>query len=216
MMQRSRLVVAVGITSLLGCGSPPPDHSASTTTTAADAVGPTATSAGANASFVGHKPVSPSPTHTTLLGPTDPTVPSQEALPKKDPRITTTDTTHAQASTPSQAPSEVNQQALTEQAQYEARHTWLSEIRENPNASVRLMALEVWAQHPDLDIDPRTFVMDEDNEQIQARALELWEKYAIQQPEEPEVTPSVQYPGSQDTAPGEVVQLDGQCESCRN
>lgn len=115
--------------------------------------------------------------------------------------MTMTDNTDVQPNTSSLVPSEVNQQALAEQAQYEARHNWLSEIRENQNASVRLMALELWAQHPDLDIDPRTFVMDEDNEQIQARALELWEKYAIQQQEEPEATPSVPFPEFQDSAP---------------
>ena len=203
MTERVELVLVVGITALMGCGNPPPDHSVSgPTTVSAGAVGPISTSALSNTSLAGQKPASHSPTPMPpFLRPTDQSVPVQEIPPKKDPRMTMTDNTDVQPNTSSLVPSEVNQQALAEQAQYEARHNWLSEIRENQNASVRLMALELWAQHPDLDIDPRTFVMDEDNEQIQARALELWEKYAIQQQEEPEATPSVPFPEFQDSAP---------------
>jgi hypothetical protein len=197
-----RLGIVVGIAALVGCGSPPPDHSASSHTTAsADAVVSSSISAPSSAGLTAQKEVvGQSATPPPLLRPPGQQVPAQEALTKKDPRADD-DNARVQATTPPEVPSQVNQQAQAEQAQYEARHNWLSEIRENPSASVRLMALEIWAANPDPDIDPRTFTMEDDNEQVQARALELWEKYVTQQPEDLDPAPLTQQPESQETAP---------------
>lgn len=181
MTYRSLLGVVAGIIALVSCGNPTSDYSASSRATASsDAVVSSSTSAPSSAGLTPQKPTGQSPTQAPLLRLPDQQVPAQETLTRKDPRAAD-DNARVQANTPPEAPSQVTQQAQAEQAQYEARHNWLSEIRENPNASVRLMALEIWAQHPDLDIDPRTFAMEDDNEQVQARALELWEKYVTQQ-----------------------------------
>lgn len=201
MVNWSHLGVVVCTTALVGCGSPPPDRSASSdTTTSADAVVPSSPNTPTNTGLAAQKPASQPPTQPPLLRPPDQQIPAQDALTRKDPRAAD-DNARVQANTPPDAPSQVNQQAQAEQAQYEARHNWLSEIRENPSASVRLMALEIWAANPDPDIDPRTFTTEDDNEQVQARALELWEKYATQQQEDQDPALFTQQPESQDSAP---------------
>lgn len=185
------VVVAVGISALVSCGSPPPDHSASSHTAgSADAVVSPPASAPSSAGLTAHKPAGQSPTQTPLLEPTAQQAPKLGASITNDPRAATpTDNARVQTNASPAVTSQVNQQAEAEQAQREARQSWFTETRENPNASVRLMALELWAQHPDKDIDPRTFALMDDNEQVQARAQELWEQHITRQPEDEDAAP---------------------------
>ena len=187
----SWLGVAVGITALVGCGSPPPDHSASGHTAgSAEAVVSPPASAPSSPGLTAHKPAGQSPTQTPLLEPTAQQAPKLGASITNDPRAATpTDNARVQTNASPAVTSQVNQQAEAEQAQREARQSWFTETRENPNASVRLLALELWAQHPDKDIDPRTFALMDDNEQVQARAQELWEQHITRQPEDEDAAP---------------------------
>jgi hypothetical protein len=50
----------------------------------------------------------------------------------------------------------------------------LAELREHPNATVRLQALELWAQQPGDDLESMLEALGDDDEQVQARAEELW------------------------------------------
>jgi hypothetical protein len=60
-----------------------------------------------------------------------------------------------------------------EQAQREAREQWVAELRESPDATVRLQALELWAQQPGDTIDPLTYALVDEDEEVRARAEEL-------------------------------------------
>jgi hypothetical protein len=53
---------------------------------------------------------------------------------------------------------------------------YFAEVREHPDVTVRLQALELWAEQPDHDIDPLTFALVDEDDQVRARAEELWEQ----------------------------------------
>jgi hypothetical protein len=50
----------------------------------------------------------------------------------------------------------------------------LAELRAHPDATVRLQALELWAQQPGDALDPVTYALVDGDEQVRARAQELW------------------------------------------
>jgi hypothetical protein len=66
--------------------------------------------------------------------------------------------------------------STADQAQREARQLWFAEARENPDATVRRQALELWAEQPGEDMDPLTYALVDEDEQVRARAEELWEQ----------------------------------------
>ena len=155
-MNRFTYVTAVGITALVGCGSPSPDGPVS---------GPTSGSAAA------HEPASRAPTQTSPLGP-----PAQQTSTTG---ARSTDASRASSPVPTASPTNTPQpeaRAEVDQAQYEARQQWLAELREHPIATVRLQALELWAQQPGDDLDPVLEALGDDDKQVQARAEELWEQ----------------------------------------
>ena len=57
-----------------------------------------------------------------------------------------------------------------------AEASWLAASREDPNPSVRLHALEVWAQRPGESLDPVTYALVDPDESVRARAQELLEQ----------------------------------------
>jgi hypothetical protein len=67
-------------------------------------------------------------------------------------------------------------QTTADQAQREAREQWFAELCENPDVTVRLQALELWAQQPGDTIDPLTYALVDEDEDVRARAEELWEQ----------------------------------------
>ena len=67
-------------------------------------------------------------------------------------------------------------QTLAEQAQRAARELWFAELRESPDATVRLQALALWAQQPGDTIDPLTFALVDEDEEVRARAEVLYEQ----------------------------------------
>jgi len=77
------------------------------------------------------------------------------------------------ATAPADSPDE---QTPAEQAQRQARDRWYAEAREHPDVGVRLMALEFWAQQPSEAMDPVTYALVDGDEQVRARAQELWEQ----------------------------------------
>ncbi|WP_423719910.1 hypothetical protein [Nitrospira sp. NS4] len=66
--------------------------------------------------------------------------------------------------------------AQAEQAARQARESWYAEAREHPDATVRLQAIEQWAQQPGESIDVLTQALVDGDEQVRARAQELWEQ----------------------------------------
>ena len=67
-----------------------------------------------------------------------------------------------------------NAQPTAEQAQREAREQWFAELRESPDATVRLQALEQWAQQPGDTINPLTYALVDEDEAVRARAEALY------------------------------------------
>jgi hypothetical protein len=61
-------------------------------------------------------------------------------------------------------------------------------MRDAPDAGLRLQALEHWAQHPHDGLDPVTYGLVDEDEQVRSRAQELYQEQlnreaaTIQQP----------------------------------
>jgi hypothetical protein len=58
---------------------------------------------------------------------------------------------------------------------------WLAELRESPDATVRLQALQHWAQQPGTGIDPLTFALVDEDEEVRTRAEELYAQQLAQE-----------------------------------
>jgi hypothetical protein len=77
-----------------------------------------------------------------------------------------------------------DERADADQAQRDARQRWFAEMQESPNATVRLQALELWAQQPSDGLDPETFaLLDDEDARVRARAEQLWEQQLTREAE---------------------------------
>jgi hypothetical protein len=75
----------------------------------------------------------------------------------------------------------LSQATTTSVAQYNERiqvqePAWLTAAREDPDPSVRLHALETWAQNPGETLDPVTYALVDSDESVRTRAQALWEE----------------------------------------
>jgi hypothetical protein len=68
-----------------------------------------------------------------------------------------------------------------DQAQQQAWARWYAEARESPDVPVRLQALEVWAQQPKEAIDPVTYALVDEDEQVRTRAQELYDQQLMRE-----------------------------------
>jgi hypothetical protein len=172
------LGLAVGITALVGCGTPTPDAPVSGYTGSADAVASLSAGGAPRAGLTAYESARQAPTQTSSLGP-----PAQPAStsgaritdaargtrPAQDARV--------QTAASAAAPPSSDEHADADQAQREARQRWFAEMQESPSAAVRLQALELWAQQPSDALDPETFaLLDDEDAQVRARAEQLWEQ----------------------------------------
>jgi hypothetical protein len=66
--------------------------------------------------------------------------------------------------------------AFASQALSEEEPAWLSAVRDDPDPSVRTLALETWAQQPGATLDPFTYALVDGNESVRARAQALLEE----------------------------------------
>ena len=149
-----RFGVAIGLTALVGCGSPSPEGPMSGPTTGSTAV-------------VVSPPAGDAPRARLA---------AQQA-PAPDTRRTDSSRTTRPASAAASAgtpPSD--ERAAADQAQRAAREQWFAELPESPDATVRLQALETWAQQPGKGIDPLTYALVDEDESVRARAEELYEQ----------------------------------------
>jgi hypothetical protein len=156
-----RLGVAIGITALVGCGTPTPEGPVS---------GPSIGSAAAVVS----PPVADAP-RADLAAPHAPT-----------PDTRRTDASRATSPVPAASSATLppsDAQTPADQAQREARELWFAELRESPDAPVRLQALETWAQQPGDTIDPLTYALVDEDEDVRARAEELYEQQLAREEE---------------------------------
>jgi len=173
-----RLVVAVGIAALVGCGNPTPDAPVSGHSIGSAGAGVLSAAGDApHAGLATHEPARQAPTQKSTLGP-----PAQQAS-TPDVRITDVSrvTSPAQDARVQTAASSADTEQSDErvdadQAQRDARQLWFEEVRENPDVTVRLQALELWAEQPGDGIDPLTYALVDEDEQVRARAEELWEQ----------------------------------------
>ena len=122
------LVLLVGLTA---CGSPSPEAPVS---------GPTSGSPAAVVSSLAGAPRASLATRQAPTPDTRRTDASRATSPAPDARVPPA---AASAGTP---PSD--ERAAADQAQRAAREQWFAELRESPDATVRLQALEHWAQQP--------------------------------------------------------------------
>ena len=145
-----RLGVVIGITALVGCGSPSPEGPVSSPTTG-------------SAAAVVSPPVADAPPPDTRRIDA-----SRATSPARETRV-------PPAAAPATPPPS-DAKTTADQAQREAREMWFAELRESPDVTVRLQALEFWAEQPGNGIDPLTYALVDEDEQVRARAEELWEQ----------------------------------------
>lgn len=60
------------------------------------------------------------------------------------------------------------------QAQREARQQWYAAMRDAPEVWMRLYALDVWAQQPGEGLDPLSYALVDEDEQVRQRGQELY------------------------------------------
>ena len=156
------LVLLVGLSA---CGNPSPEGPRSSPTSgSADAVVAIPAGDAPRAGLAARQV----PTLTSPLGPPAP------AAERRSPDASRA-TSPAPAASPTTSPPS-DAQTPADQAQREAREQWFAERRESPDATVRLQALETWAQQPGDGIDPLTFALVDEDEEVRARAEELWDQ----------------------------------------
>lgn len=64
--------------------------------------------------------------------------------------------------------------ASSDRQQREAWTQWYAAMRESPDSTVRLQALEQWAQQPGAPLDPVTYALVDGDEAVRARAQDLY------------------------------------------
>lgn len=57
-----------------------------------------------------------------------------------------------------------------------ARQQRFAEARAHPEVTVRLQALELWAEQPSQDLNPITYALVDEDESVRTRAQELFEQ----------------------------------------
>lgn len=154
------LVLLVGLSA---CGSPSPEGPRSSPTSgSADAVVAIPAGDAPRAGLAARQV----PTLTSPLGPPAP------AAERRSPDASRA-TSPAPAASPTTSPPS-DAQTPADQAQHEARELWFAELRESPDATVRLQALEQWAQQPGDTINPLTYALVDEDEAVRARAEALY------------------------------------------
>jgi hypothetical protein len=68
------------------------------------------------------------------------------------------------------------EKARAEQDLRSARERWYGEMRESPDVTTRLQALEFWAQQRGEALDPVSLALVDEDESVRTRAQELWEQ----------------------------------------
>ena len=155
-----RLARCLGLVLLVGlsaCGSPPPEAPQSgSSTSSADAV--VARTAGDAARA--------------------PALPAAPAAERRSPDA-------AGATSPAPAPADptsADARAAIEQAQQEARQQWFAEMRESPDATVRLQALALLTPQPGAAFDSELYAfLGDDDEQVRDQAQALWAQQIAQE-----------------------------------
>lgn len=167
---RSRQTFSVGrglLSLLLGltaCGSPSPEAPGSVSNTGA--VGAVLSSPAGAAADTGLS--APPASKPDLLN----TDASRRTSPATNSR--------ASLAASSAEPPASDEKMIAEQAQRAARERWYAEMRESPDVTARLQALEVWAQQPNESLDPVTLALVDEEESVRERAQELWEQQLLQ------------------------------------
>lgn len=65
--------------------------------------------------------------------------------------------------------------------QQEAWAQWYQTARDSPDVTVRLQALEQWAQRPGDALDPVTYGLVDQDEAVRSRAQALWDQQLMRE-----------------------------------
>jgi hypothetical protein len=69
----------------------------------------------------------------------------------------------------------------SDQREQEAWREWYAAARESSDVSVRLQALEQWAQRPGESLDPVTYGLVDQDETVRDRAQALWDQQLMRE-----------------------------------
>mgnify|MGYP001563560496 FL=1 len=162
-LRKERVLLAGGCLFLLGlsaCGSPSPEAPGSGQVTgAAGAVLSSPAGAAADTGLSAPPASKPDLLNTDASRRTSPATNSRAPL----------------TASPA-APPAPDEKIIAEQALRQARERWYAEMRESPDVTARLQALEVWAQQPKEGLDPVGFALVDEDDSVRTRAQELWEQ----------------------------------------
>jgi hypothetical protein len=73
------------------------------------------------------------------------------------------------------APVHLTRAARREEPEEPEEPAWLVEARDDPDPTVRLQAIELWANDPGENLNPFTYALVDPDESVRARAEELFE-----------------------------------------
>jgi hypothetical protein len=170
----TRLGGVAAIVVLMGCGSPSPDVPVSDHTTgSAEAIRSALVDDMPKLSPCTNAPARQVPTQTSPLGPTtQPVSTTQALLTDTTGTLCPAPDTHVQAAAASPADAPPSDERVdAKYAQREAQHSWYAEVRQHPDVTVRLQALEHLAEQPNDESDPVTYVPVGQDEQEWAQEL---------------------------------------------
>lgn len=161
---------------LTACGNPSPEAPRSGPAMGLAGAGLSST-VGGPAGAGTNDPASPTLTPSSPLGPTARDTsqsgthsPDASRVPNAAPN------THARTAASTADIQSPDEKMKTDQAQRAARQSWYAAVREHPDVTVRLQALELWAQQPGDALDPVTYALVDGDESVRARAQELYEQ----------------------------------------
>lgn len=164
----SSLGLFIALFLLSGCGGsttdPPSGGSSNSTASASGARGDGTPATAQPDSGTRSQTATPSQALANIPGNTKPPVPASREPEATAPGLLSAD--RSTSSSKSQPDEEAHEQ--------EAWRAWYEGARESPDVTVRLQALETWAQRPSDQLDPVTYELVDEDEQVRERAQALY------------------------------------------
>jgi DNA polymerase III gamma/tau subunit len=114
--------------------------------------------------------------HKTVSAPSGLSTPSRASAQAK-----ASSPTQPSLTPSSQADSSKPSPSSSVSADHEAWQQWYATARESPDISVRLQALETWAQRPGDQLDPVTYGLVDQDDSVRQRAQELYEQQLVRE-----------------------------------
>ena len=110
-----------------------------------------------------------------------------QPVPQQSPSVSNNPFTPAAFPASNYTPAPAAQEEPEPQPEYLDLPSWIAQALEAPEVSVRLQALDTWAQQGDqAPLDPLVVALDDDDDDVRTKAMEIIEQqWATEEEEEP-------------------------------